>query len=365
MICPSCKTANDDQYVFCVNCGAGMPRSSTATFDDIVPPTVRNMNQRTIANPGENSVLTVFPPIGVDRSLPLTRSDPYPERPAKRKSPLVKIIVGGVVAVLLLGLLGLGAFILFAWQKTNAETLPDHLGMFVQSPDKSRVDELKKIDMGNAVEGKDNLLKDEGLPVLDPNPTLILYSDGKEVPISDLRLIQLDTIKGDGTFSQIDFQASPVESKPEMKRIKVPAGLANGKYAFALIDGFLNEGKHKFWAFQVRNTAKPSNDGSSLHAASVAVKPTPTPTPAVKSPTPTPAAPPPGATVAYTSTGNLVLRTGPSQDAAKLRNLKHGEKVYILRYSENTEVFDGIESKFAYVQTENGQTGWVFAAFLK
>jgi len=66
------------------------------------------------------------------------------------------------------------------------------------------------------------LLKDESLPSLEPNPTLILYSDGKDVPVSDLHLIQLDTIKDDGSFKQIDFQASPIENKPEMKKLKIP-----------------------------------------------------------------------------------------------------------------------------------------------
>ncbi|MGH9821287.1 MAG: SH3 domain-containing protein [Pyrinomonadaceae bacterium] len=360
MICPNCKTANDDQYVYCVNCGAGMT-ARTVQMAEIIPPTVLNARPPAPSNYPENSVMTVFPNHPTPHPL-----DALYQPPPARKGGAVKFVVAGVAAVLLLGLLGVGGFVLFAWQKASAEALPDHLGMFFQSPDRAHVDELKKIDLVNAVDGKDNLLKDDALPVLNSDPTMILYSDGKDVPVSDLRLIPLDTIKGDGTFKQIDFQASPVESKPEMKRLKIPGGLAGGKYAFALIDGFLNEGKHKFWAFQVRDSARPTNDGSSLHAASVAVKPTPTPTPAVKSPTPTPAIPPPsGGTVAYTTTGNLVLRTGPSQDAAKLRNLRRGEKVYILRYSQNTEIFDGIESQFAYIQTENGQTGWVFVAFLK
>ena len=336
------------------------PRAAAET-EYIVPPTAR-----AIANPQENAVPTFFQPAGVNKPVPLVEFIPYPQPVTDRKSPVVKILIGGVVVVLLLGLVSAGAFILFAWEKANAEALPDHLGMFAQSPDKSRVDELAKLDISNAVDGKDNLLRDEALPVLDANPTLILYSDGKDIAVSDLRLVQLDTIKADGTFDQIDFQASPVESKPEMKRLRVPSGLASGKYAFALIDGFLNDGKHKFWAFQIRNTAKPDNNGGSLHSVTIPIKPTPTPTPAVKTPTPTPSMPPPsGGVVAYTTTSNLVLRTGPSQDAGKIRNLKRGEKVYVLRLSENTEVFNGIESRFAFIQTENGQTGWVFAAFLR
>ncbi len=59
-----------------------------------------------------------------------------------------------------------------------------------------------------------------------------------------------------GTLKQINYQVVPIEGKPEMKRLRVPDGLANGKYAFALFDGFLDEGKHKFWAFQVKMPKK-------------------------------------------------------------------------------------------------------------
>jgi hypothetical protein len=365
MICPKCKTANDDQYVFCVNCGASLAQN--VTFQDIegestVPPTVREVRPQVTRYTPENSEPTVFRPNPGYQPQPTHFVEP--PRPKKGGST-AKIIVLLVLGVILIGVVGAGAFGVYVWQKASAEVLPDHLGMFSQNAERNRIEEIKKLDLTNALAGKDSMLKDEGLPVLDPSPTLILYSDGKDVPVSDLRLIQLDTIKEDGSFKQIDFQASPIDSKPEMKRLKTPEALANGRYAFALIDGFLNDGKHKFWAFQVRNTAKPDNNGASTHAVTVALKPTPTPTPTVK-PSPTPnASPPPGATVAYTTTNSVILRSGASQDSAKIRNLRKGEKLYVFRYSQNTEVFDGIESAFAFVQTENGQTGWVFAAFLR
>jgi hypothetical protein len=279
---------------------------------------------------------------------------------------VLKILASGFAAIVLLGAIGAAAGVFWYWQRTTSEALPDHLGLFAQRQDRSQLDEIKKLDISNAIEGKDLLLKNESLPSLDPNPAIILYADGNDVPVTDLRLIQLDTIKEDGSFKQIEFQASPVEGKAEMKHLRVPGGIANGKYAFALIDGYLNEGKHKFWPFQVKTSVK-SDNGSELRAVTVSLKPTPTPIPSVKTPVPTPNSmpPPSGGTIAYCTTSNLVLRNGPSQDAYKLRNLRRGEKVYILRYSENTEVFNGIVSQFAYVQTESGQTGWVFAAFLR
>ena len=364
MICTKCKTANDDQYVFCVNCGASLAQN--VTFQDIegestVPPTVRDVRPQVTRYTPENSEPTV--------SRPNTGYQPQPthfvEPPRPKKGgSIAKIIVLLVLGVILIGVVGAGAFGVYVWQKASAEVLPDHLGMFSQYADHS-LDEIKKVELANALEGRDSLLRSEGLLQLSPNPNFILYSDGKDVPVSDLRLIQLDTIKDDGSFKQVDFQASPIDGKPEMKRLKMTEPLANGRYAFALIDGFLNDGKHKFWPFQVWNTAKPDNNGASTHAVSVALKPTPTPTPVVKV-TPTPSAsPPPGATVAYTTTNSVILRSGASQDSAKIRNLRKGEKLYVFRYSQNTEVFDGIESAFAFVQTENGQTGWVFAAFLR
>lgn len=243
------------------------------------------------------------------------------------------------------------------------EMLPDHLGLFVQSKERDRLDEIKKLDVTNALAAKDDLLKNESLPTLDSNPNLILYSDGKDIPLNDLRLVQLDTINADGSLKQVEFQAAPVEGKPEMKRLRVPDGVANGKYAFALLDGFLNEGNHKFWPFRVLNASK-SDNGDALRSSSVQVKPTATPPAAPRQHLPS-VPPPPGGSLAYSTTGNLVLRSGPSQTSAKIRNLGRGERVYIIEYSSNTEVFQGRASRFAYVQTDNGQRGWAFAAFLR
>ena len=357
MLCPYCNSPNDDQYGFCVNCGKKM--STAVRAEEPAPATVRSIPIPVAASSSEPSEPTVF--------VPATLREPVyvPPTAPKGKSPVLKILVIGAVLVVLIGVIGIAGAGFWYWQRTTSEVLPDHLGFFAQSSDRNRLDELKKIDLANAIEGRDPLLKNDSLPALDANPTVILYSDGKDVPISDLRLIQLDTIKEDGSFKQIEFQAAPIEGKPEMKRIRIPDGVANGKYAFVLIDGYLNDGKHKLWPFQVRSSGK-SDNGNALRAVTVSLKPTPTPTP-VKTPTPTPnvVPPPTGGTVAHCTTSNLVFRNGPSQDAYKLGNLRLGQKVYILRYSDNTEVFNGIESRFAYIQTESGQTGWVFAAYLR
>ena len=362
MLCSNCNTANDDQYVFCVNCGGKIAAAPTVLItprDEPVPATVRAVPRQIIQNTPEISEPTMFVPAAFRQPIAEASGPP-------QGNSILKILGFGAAAVLLVGLIGAAGVFFWFWQRTPSEALPDHLGLFAQSADRSRLDEIRKLDFPNALEGKDVLLKNDALQSVDANPTIVLYSDGKDVPIGDLRLIELDTIKEDGSFKQIEFQASPVEGKPEMKHLRIPEGVANGKYAFALLDGYLNEGKHKFWPFQVKTSSRNDN-GNALRAVTVSMKPTPTPTPSVKTPAPTPSSvpPPSGGTIAYSTKANLVLRNGPSQDAYKLRNLRLGEKVYVLRYSENTEVFNGIESRFAYIQTESGQTGWVFAAFLR
>jgi hypothetical protein len=371
MICSNCKTFNDDENVFCVKCGWGI--NSGAASNDFtsgkVPVTaVYNDPQTQSSGRYEGSPANSIETELVHTS-PHHRSrttfNPAPNRTGEHTSRLSNrslLWFGlGLVAAIALAA---GGFFFLDKPSFSPETLPDHLGLFVQSKERDRLDEIKKLDLVNAVEAKESLLKNESLPTLDTNPNLILYSDGKYVPLNDLRLIQIDTINRDGSFNQIDFQASPVEGRPEMKRLRIPDGLANGTYAFALLEGFLNDGKHKFWPFRVLNASK-SDNGDSLKVASVQVKPTVAPPTAVSRPTAPTLLPPPVGSGAYSSTGNLILRSGASQTSAKIRNLRRGERVYILEYSSNIEVFQGRASRFAYVQTENGQRGWVFAAFLR
>lgn len=375
MNCPNCNTLNDNDNVFCVNCGATVAKSISG--QENIPPTVQmpftgsyppNHN---IANSVETSVLPVnqFQP-SMSNYNP---SIPYTGGHQTAKSGKMFVGIGAAVVFILLAAGG-GIYYLTR-PDVKAETLPEHLGMFVQNKEKDRVDEIKKQDFTNALDGKENLMKNETLPALDEAPNWILYSENKDVPLNDLRLIQLDTIDKDGNLKQLDFQAVLVEGEPEMKRIRVADGLANGKYAFALLDGFLNEGKHKFWAFQIKNAQK-SDNGAALKATTVALKPKSTlkensmpknsTQPPVSNNPPPPAAPPSGTLrVAYTTTGNLVLRGRPSQSHKKVGGLRSGQMVYVLGYSANYEYFGGLYSNFAQIQTQNGKRGWVYAAYLR
>ena len=384
MICPQCAAINEVDNVFCINCGSpvGAPAASGTGGSSSEMPTVQFSGQSYQTPPtihASNFSQHQTPP-------PVNQTPPYNQAPPSMPNfnPVLpsgnyaapsangkKFIWLGFAAIMFL-LLGGGAIYFASRGLSASETLPEHLGMFAQSAEKDKVSEIKKADFTNALTARDSLLKDDSLTPVGGDPRLILYADGKDIPVSDLRLVQLDTIKDDGNLKQLDFQVAPVDSQPAMKRIRLPNGIADGKYAFALMDGYLNDGKHKFWAFQVKNSSK-SDNADLLKTVSVALKTeSPTPAPAAKTaaaPNPVqamPKVPPPASgQAAYSTTSKLILRSGPSQNSAKIRNLYQGERVYIIEYSSNYETFRNLHSNFAYVQTEQGQRGWVFAAYLR
>ncbi len=390
MICPNCQTINESENIFCIGCGGkvlptgsliGDTKAPTVSFQmppegfqnsaNIPPPTqfVQTPPFYNTSNSVETSVVPVgnqFGAASMHNFAPSFSGVPQAEKSNKK----MFVLAGAVFAVLLAA--GLGAFFLLGKQSIKSETLPEHLGMFLQNPAKDKVEEIKKQDFTNAVEGKDKLLKDDSLASAEGNPNLILYSDGKDIPLGDLRLIQLDTIKPDGSLQQLDFQSALVEGKTEMKRIRIPDGLADGKYAFVIWDGHLDDGKHKFWAFQVKNSEKNNND-SSLKATTVSLKPkenttNETKTEVIQKPT---VPPPAGASTRYLKIGNVVLRSGPSQTYSKVGKLRAGQKVYVVGYSSEYESFvsqktgKSYYSNYAQVQTESGQKGWVYATFLR
>lgn len=392
MICPNCQTINESENIFCVGCGGkvsltgsliGDTKAPTVSFQmppdafqnsaNIPPPTqfVQTPPIYNTSNSIETSVVPVgnqFGAASMHNFAPSFSGAPQ----AEKSNKTMFILAGAVFAVLLAA--GLGAFFLLGKQAVKSETLPEHLGMFLQNPAKDKVEEIKKQDFTNAVEGKDKLLKDDGLASAEGNPNLILYSDGKDIPLGDLRLVQLDTIKPDGSLQQLDFQSALVEGKTEMKRIRIPDGLANGKYAFVILDGHLDDGKHKFWAFQVKNSEKTNND-LSLKATTVSLKPKENTTSSTNTQTAVvqkPSIPPPtGASTRYLKIGNVILRSGPSQTYSPVGKLRAGQKVYVLGYSSEYETFvsqktgESYYSNYAQVQTESGQKGWVYAEFLR
>lgn len=403
MICPKCSTLNDVNNAFCINCGEifrsspNLPPTliSTDSDDAAQPPAAKPIDQTDYL-----STPTVFgarqpdlqplppntqesrmnfeqsqakfnapPPVFDQSAANFNPSIPFiPPQSAPPPKSKKGLLVGGGILLLLLLVGGIvGAILLIKKTQTTTEALPAHLGLFVQNNDKTTIAEIQKQDFTNAIEGKDKILKEDTMPAVESKPNLILYSDGKDIPLGDLKLIQLDSVKPDGSMKQIEYKASPVEGKTEMKRLWFAENLAKGKYAFALLDGFFDDGKHKFWVFQVKESDKTDNaalakdvtvslKNKSKNSNSNTTKASPSPKATVEQPV--------GSRPAFASTNNLSIRNAPSLTAPKVGALRKGQKVYVLGNSSNYDTWNGMQGTWANIQTETGQRGWVFSPLI-
>lgn len=349
MICPQCKTANADDYVFCINCGS--------TIGD----TANALGPKASANEQipETLVMPAAPVV-------IERPD-YPSQPTilhrePKRASKIPFVVGGLFFFLVIGIVGAYfAYRAFTPGVSAVENLPDHIGLFVKNAG-GGIAEVKRQEVGNLIEARDALSNDPAVVQTGSAPEFILYADAADVPISDLKFIRLDSITDDGKAKYLDFQAAMVDGKPSMKRIRFAQPLADGKYSFALVSGFANEGKHRLWPVEVKGGA--ANGAAFIQELSLTLKPTPTPAPAATK-TPVNTEPPVGATVAYLTRKDVWLRKTPAiQDKGKLQLLKPRQKLYVIRYSTNSDTWEDITSNWALVQTENGKQGWVFNAFL-
>ena len=388
MICPNCQTINENKNVFCNNCGTTL-KDTEAMVGDTKAPTLSFQfpPQQPPAETFEDETPTVFgqsaanipPPTQIIQTPPQVYQNPNPPNPqpapvVNNFAPIIspniaapqktgsgkKIILLAGIAFIGLLAIGVGGFFIFKKLIAKTEVLPEQVGMFVQSKEKDKIDEIKKQDFANALEGKDKLLKDESLTKVEGSPNLVLYADEKDFKTSDLHLIQLDTIKPDGSLKQIDFQTAPLENKAEIKRIQLPEGLANGKYAFAILEGFLDDGKHKLWAFQVTNSEKTNND-SILKAANISLKSKDN----KKKTDKTPETPPTVESYVYPKSSSVILRSEPSLTANKIDTLSSSERLYVIKISDNTTTWRNITGYWANVKTDDGTTGWVFAPLLR
>ncbi len=379
MNCPKCSSYNEDGNGFCINCGesfqvpnAPPPTQFVAGYYGGTSGSLSNPSQPTVIHA---QIPTVQPnqPANIDPSFAaFQQSFPIiPPAQAEAKSRVGLFIGIGALALLLLAGAVVAVVVFVDFKPKPKETLPASLGLFFQNADKTAVTEIKKQDFADASAARDKFAKDDSLPVLDPRPNVVLYSDGKDVPVSDLKLVEVDSIKDDGTLKHVEFKAATVEGKLEMKRIWVTEDLAAGKYAFALFDGYFEDGKHHFWPFEVTGGSSEDN-GDLAKSETIARKAKSTTTPKTEN-TPVPekkVVPPPDTSVAYCQSSNVVLRSGPSQLSGKIGSLKMSQKLYVIEYSDRYETFvtrDGrqLNSNYAYVQTESGKRGWVYAAFIK
>jgi hypothetical protein len=387
MICPKCQTPNDNTYQFCQECGLNFQDNqltTNKTFSNTEPKTLVLPSSAVNFETNKDVPLTQYqiptanlPPPNSGNTYPSDEFQTVVRKPEIigdipnsnqdiRKSSKIPLILLGLLSVVLLGVVG---YLVIPSLLKKPIILPDHFGLFNKKDE--QFSELKMREFTNVLKGRDELKNDSSLIVTESNPNLILFSDGQTIPIADLKLIRLDTIKEDGKIENWEYQVAPVDENSQMKQIRVSAGLPKGKYALAAFKGNFDEGTHKLWAFQVENGAQtPANS----QIIALNLKPTPPPTPKPTStPTPTPKTEDTPVEEDDTEIGtcnenNVVMRRSPViSENNKIGRLDRGEKVEILKYSEDevTDPKSGITSSFIFVRKKsNGKTGWVFAEFI-
>ncbi len=368
MKCPKCGTENNADYVFCVNCGTPITRVSDAAQAYPTAPFI----------PDSESVPTaVYVP---RESVPGTQVFPQTQSAAPKKRRVWPWLLGLGVLGLIVVAGGVGAFFLMTRNSGTVgagSALPDHFGMFIVDPNGQQVKEIAKVESSNVLEAKDKLITDAANALSQGAPDVILFAEGSDIPLSDLKFVDLGSIDEEGNLRRIEFQAVPVEGKRAMKRIKFPNGVANGNYAFVVFEGSLDDGKHRLWPLRIENSTKADNNdiaksfsvdlsknvskdantnaNSNVNNAQLST-PTPAPKPTVTAPV--------GSTVAFCNSSNVIVRRDAGLNAKRLTMLKKGQRVFVIRYSDNTDMWNGVESNWAYIQTESGTRGWVFTPFI-
>jgi hypothetical protein len=361
MICPKCGNQNDDEYVFCVNCGSTVGGSpQTEAFPSVA--TVLGAQVRSEDPPP--TIRAVVEQRPVQSSLPEAK---------KSSNTGLKLIIALLGLVILGGAVsGLGYF-LYNRSPVATELLPDHLGLFAVEGGNRSLTEVARRELANLKDGRDTIMKESVQPSVSKSVEFILYSDPGEVKTDDLKLLRVDSIADDGRLRQLDFQVSLINEKPAMKRLRFSSPLPNGKYAFAQIRGAFDEGSHRLWVFEVNGStsADPSQVGREFTVALKEKQPEGTNKPATNVsvnnpvvPKPPTAEVPTGARAAYCNDSNVVVRAAPSLTARKINALRRGQRVYLISYSDNFDYWNGIRSNWAYIQTENGKRGWVFSPFI-
>lgn len=361
MTCSSCGTQIDPGERFCRNCGwEAVPLAKTMIAP---PPTVynpqKNITEHQQAAPETAQLWS--PP----------EATPYAPPPAARRrgrSPYTIPLV--IISILVVAALGLLTYYLLnrSGEDTAASnTLPDHFGLFLQS--KGSLIELRLRDSTDGLSARDALLNEQ-LPQADAQAAFILFAESQDIPITDLKLIQLDSIKENGQVTYWSYQAAPVEGRSNMKRIKVPGGLGGGKYAFVLFNGYLNEGNHKFWPFQLAEGGGGPGDSPMVLTLPVKPKPNASPSPGAKSqPTPRPTT---DEKIAYCNMDIVNVRRSPDLNGAVITVINRGQKLRVLRTSSNystayiPSLKRDVTDNWTEVQLYNNPSvqGWVFSYFI-
>lgn len=283
--------------------------------------------------------------------------------PITKKGSTFNIVLA-VVALVFIGVVI--SYFIFSPKKSKV-VMPDHFGIFIRST--ASLSELRRGEYRDVMQARSAMMADSSLPKVDAKPVFILYSEAQDIPVSDLKLLQLDSVDASGRVSYWNYQVAPVDGHPGMKLLRVASGLANGKYSFALVNGFMDDGNHKFWPFEVNGDAVVSTDVPQIATIPLKPKPVATPNAVAQAPVRPPVPPlplPTGAVIAYCTANNVVLRSYPGLNGPKIGSLSSGQRLYVLQLSSNYDTWRGITANWAYVQPENSAVrGWVFTHFVR
>jgi len=361
MICPTCRTANTADDVYCRECGGSLTPTAAGFGAE---PWARNQTPRPSGEAPFISNPTIFmntPQSGTRRATSGGFIPPAAPR-ASRGGNWLPILLSAVA----LGVLAALGYLLLRGKPAAEGPTPDHYGIFIQR--EGAMPELRRRDYRNGLDARAALLGEDGLPRAEAKPVLLLYAEPEDIPLADLKLVRVDSVEPNGSMRVWDYQISPVDGRPGMKRLRVADGLPEGKFAFAVFDGPLEEGQHRFWPFQVEKGAEQPGEPQ---VATVPTKPKAAPAQApmarsVSPPPPVVTAPPPGgARAAFCTENNVVLRGAPGLNAPKIGRLSRGQRLWVIEYSPNYDTWRGFTANWAYVQPDNSPTrGWVFTKFV-
>ncbi len=58
-------------------------------------------------------------------------------------------------------------------------------------------------------------------------------------------------------------------------------------------------------------------------------------------------------------------KVAPSLSAAKVDGLYQGQRLYVINQSDNYTTWRGVTGNWVYVETDEGQRGWVFSPLIR
>jgi len=178
MICPKCGTQNDDEYIFCVNCGTSIPGGSAKTEEY---PSIATVVGATHLKTPTPQTVEYKAPVNDTRIEKAEIPPTFQQGSTNRTTGVIKWIGLGLTLLFVAGVAVAAAVIYFSRPIPPADVLPDHLGLFAVDPEKKLVNELVKREYADAKSGRDVMMKESIPPTLRSQNDFILYADPAEI----------------------------------------------------------------------------------------------------------------------------------------------------------------------------------------